>query len=175
MLKNSKQLKNLTLSAMFLAFGIVLPMFTSQIKEIGDTLLPMHLPVLLCGLICGAKYGALVGLLTPLMRGMFFSMPPIYPNAVWMACELAAYGFVIGFLYSKFKKQNVLAIYISLVISQLAGRIVWAVVKTILLTASGKVFTFAAFLTGGFIDAAPGIILQLILVPTIMMLVNRKK
>ena len=46
-------LKNLLLAAMFLAVGLVLPFFTGQIKEIGNMLLPMHLPVFLCALICG--------------------------------------------------------------------------------------------------------------------------
>ena len=55
-------LKNLVLSAMFLAIGIVLPFFTGQIPQIGKMLLPMHLPVFLCGLICGWQYGLAVGL-----------------------------------------------------------------------------------------------------------------
>ena len=45
-------LKNLVLSAMFIAIGIVLPFFTGQIPEVGKMLLPMHLPVFFCGLIC---------------------------------------------------------------------------------------------------------------------------
>ncbi|MBQ9997837.1 MAG: ECF transporter S component, partial [Clostridia bacterium] len=53
--------KRLILSAVFLSLGIVLPFLTGQIKEIGDTLLPMHIPVMLCGLICGWKYGLAVG------------------------------------------------------------------------------------------------------------------
>ena len=45
------RIQNMVLSAMFLGIGIVLPLLTGQIKEVGDTLLPMHLPVLLCGFI----------------------------------------------------------------------------------------------------------------------------
>ena len=66
-MKNSN-VKNLALSAMFIAIGQVLPFFTGQIPQIGNMLLPMHIPVLLCGLICGWKYGALVGFTTPLLR-----------------------------------------------------------------------------------------------------------
>jgi uncharacterized membrane protein len=87
---------------MFLALGIVLPFLTGQIKEIGDTLLPMHIPVMLCGLICGGKYGFAVGLVLPFLRSATVGMPPIYPNAVWMSAELATYGFMIGFLYFSF-------------------------------------------------------------------------
>ena len=56
---SKNKINNLLLAAMFLSIGFVLPMFTSQIKEIGDTLLPMHIPVMLCGLICGKRYGFL--------------------------------------------------------------------------------------------------------------------
>ena len=41
------KLKNLVLTAMFLAIGLVLPFLTGQIKEIGNMLLPMHIPVFL--------------------------------------------------------------------------------------------------------------------------------
>ena len=54
-----KTTKKLTLSAMFIAVGMVLPLLTGQIQQIGSTFLPMHLPVILCGLICGWQYGAL--------------------------------------------------------------------------------------------------------------------
>jgi predicted membrane protein len=92
--------KTLVLAAMFLALGMVLPSITGSIKEIGDSLLPLHLVVMLCGVICGWKYALPVGLMLPFLRSVFFGMPPIYPNAVWMALELATYGFVIGFLFS---------------------------------------------------------------------------
>ena len=52
LMKNSNIVK-LALSSLFLSIGLFLPLLTSQIKEIGDTLLPMHIPIMLCGLICG--------------------------------------------------------------------------------------------------------------------------
>ena len=109
----------------------------------------------------------------PFLRSAIFGMPPIYPNAVWMALELAAYGCVIGLVYLLFKKKNLAAIYISLVSAMLAGRIVWGVAKVILLGIGGKSFTFAAFITGGFVDALPGILIQLILIPVIMKLLDK--
>lgn len=165
-------LKKITQSAMFLVLGIVLPFFTSQIKEIGDTLLPMHIPVMLCGLICGRQYGLTVGFILPLLRGVTFSMPPVYPNAVWMAFELSAYGYVIGLMYQKGNNRKLGYLYLCLITSMISGRVVWAVVKAILLGLGGKTFTFGAFITGGVIDAIPGIILQLILIPSIMTILN---
>ena len=168
-MKNIK-LKKMTLSAMFLALGVVLPFFTGQIKEIGDSLLPMHIPVMLCGLICGAKYGLVTGAVLPILRSVAVGMPPLYPNAVWMSIELATYGFVVGFLYNSWHKKKLLWLYVSLVISMLCGRISWGIAKAVLLGVAGKAFTIQGFIVGGFVDAAPGIILQLVLIPTIIKL-----
>ena len=166
-------LKNTVLSALFLSIGMVLPLLTSQIKEIGDTLLPMHLPVMLCGLLCGPLYGLGVGAILPFFRSLVFSMPPMYPNAVWMAAELATYGFVIGFIYRKFKAKEILRIYISLILSMLSGRIAWGVVKALLLGLGGNSFTLAAFITGGFVDSLLGIVLQLILIPLLLTIIKK--
>ncbi len=166
------KLKRLLTAAMFLALGAVLPLFTMQIKEIGDSLLPMHLPVMLCGLICGAKYGCTIGLILPFFRSVCFGMPPLYPNAVWMALELATYGLVIGLVYAK-KQHSVGWLYVSLITAMLSGRVVWGISKAVLLGLKGSVFTFGAFITGGFADAALGIVLQLVLIPGVMAVFNR--
>ena len=162
--------KHTVLAAMFLSMGLILPLFTSQIKEIGDSLLPMHIPIMLCGLICGGNYGFITGLMLPFVRSMIFGMPPMYPNAVWMAAELAVYGLVIGITYKKSKK-----IYLSLIFAMLSGRIVWGIVKAILLWLRGSVFGFAMFISGGFVDALPGIIIQLILIPAIMRVIEKRR
>lgn len=171
----SSSIKKMILSAVFLALGMVLPLFTGQIKEIGDSLLPMHIPVMLCGLICGPVCGGFIGLVLPFLRSIIFSMPPIYPQAVWMAVELCAYGLVIGFMYLMLKKKSVLNVYISLITAMLAGRVVWGIAKAILLGVGGKAFTLEMFMIGGFIDAAPGILFQLILIPTVVTLVEKLK
>lgn len=160
------------ISAMFLALGMVLPFLTGQIKEVGDTLLPMHIPVMLCGLVCGYKYGFVVGLLLPFLRATTVGMPPIYPNAVWMSAELAVYGIVIGILYSSFHKKQMWWLYCCLIISMISGRMVWGVAKTILLGMAGKTFTIEAFIAGGVIDSLPGIILQFALVPVLAKLID---
>lgn len=170
-----EKLRKMILSAIFLCVGIVLPVFTMQIKEIGDSLLPMHLPVMLCGLICGKYYGLTVGLILPFFRSVLFSMPPLYPNAIWMSAELCAYGFIIGLVFSFFKNKDTLAVYISLISSMIAGRIIWGVTKAVLLGIGGKTFTVIAFLTGGFVDSALGILLQLVLIPFIINIIKRLK
>lgn len=169
----NKSIVNLCLAAMFLAVGLILPMFTGQIPQIGNMLLPMHIPVLLCGLICGWKYGLAVGFITPLMRSVLFGVPVIYPTAVAMAFELMTYGFVIGFLYEKSRWQCVRALYRCMFTAMLSGRIVWGIVEMLLLGVGNGGFTLQAFLGAAFFNAIPGIVLQLIAIPAIMTALNR--
>ncbi len=168
-----KPILNLTLSAMFMAVGLVLPFLTGQIKQIGSMLLPMHIPVFLCGLICGWQYGLIVGFILPILRSMLFGMPILFPTGIAMAFELATYGAVIGWLYSHSRWQCVIALYRCMIMAMLAGRLVWGVVQVVLLGINGNGFTWKMFITGALLNAIPGIILQLILIPAIMVALNR--
>lgn len=166
-----KSTKKLTLAAVFLALGLILPFFTGQIQEIGNKLLPMHIPVMLCGIVCGWKYGLLVGFITPLLRSFLFSMPiPI--KAVGMAFELATYGFIIGILYYRLVHKK-FRIYISLLTAMIAGRIVWGIVSIIIYGITESAFTWQMFLGGALLNAIPGIILQLVLIPTLMIALEK--
>ena len=167
-----RQTKKLVLAALFMAFGIVLPFFTGQIKQVGNMLLPMHIPVLLCGFICGWQYGLAVGLVTPLLRSVMFGMPPIMPTATGMAVELAVYGVVTGILYAKLPKK-IPYIYVSLLGAMAAGRAVWGIVSIALYGIAGSVFSVQIFLSGALFNAIPGIILQLVLIPVIIIALKR--
>ncbi len=169
----NKTTKNLALSAMFLALGMALPFLTGQIKEIGNMLLPMHIPILLCGLICGWPWGAAVGLVLPLLRSVIFGMPPLFPTAVAMAPELLTYGLVAGLVYGLFRRQNLAALYCALLTAMVAGRLVWGAVMLLLLGVQGGAFTWEAFFAGAVGNAVPGIILQLVLIPLIMAALDR--
>lgn len=169
----NKKLYSFVLSAMFLSLGLVLPFLTGQIPEIGNMLLPMHIPVMLCGLICGWKYGLSVGFIVPLLRSLIFMRPVFYPNAVAMAFELAAYGLIIGLVYHSSKWQCIRSLYRALIASMLGGRLVWGAVQMILLGVGKNGFTVSAFLSGAFLTAIPGIVLQLILIPAIMLALHR--
>lgn len=166
--------KKIILSGLFLALGILLPFLTGQIPKFGNMLLPMHIPVLLCGMLCGWHWGLLIGFILPIARSFLVGMPVLYPTAISMAFELASYGFISGFLYSRLTKK-ISTLYISLVSAMLGGRIVWAIAQTILLGAGGKAFTFAMFISGAFVNATIGIILQLIFIPVIVRIADRNK
>lgn len=169
-----KTVYHLTLSAMFLALCIILPFITGGVPQIGNAISPMHIPVLICGFVCGWQYGAAVGFIAPLMRSLLFSMPPMYPIAVSMAFELAAYGLLCGLLYKAFPKKNVY-IYPALIISMLGGRAVWGIARYIMAGLSGSEFSMAMFVAGAFTQAVPAIICHILLVPPVVMAFKKTK
>lgn len=169
---NKFSTKNIALSGLFIALGIVLPFLTGQIPNIGRMLLPMHIPVLLCGFVCGWPFGLIVGFVTPLLRSVMFGMPPLFPTAVAMSFELVAYGLTAGLFY-KYSKKNTLSTYITLLLSMICGRIVWGIVSLVLYGLSGTAFTWQMFAAGAFINAIPGIILQIVIIPPIIIALKR--
>lgn len=165
----------MTLSAMFLALALVLPFVTGQLPQMGMAFLPMHLPVLLCGFLCGWPWGLIVGLIAPLLRSVLFGMPPMMPTALAMAFELAAYGAFSGLFYALLPKKPA-SVYIALVLSMLLGRAVWGLVSLALYGLFlGNAFTVAMFVAGAFVNAWPGIVVQLVLVPLIILALERAR
>lgn len=160
------------LSAMFLALALVLPLLTGQIPQIGRALCPMHLPVLLCGFFCGPWYALATGFIAPLLRFLIFGMPPIIPSGIAMCFELATYGFTAGLLYNILPKKRQY-IYISLAGAMLSGRVIWGVARTVLYGLGKAEFGFALFIAGAFTDALPGIVLQIVLIPVLIMILNK--
>ena len=169
---SSLQIRKLTYAALFLALAMVLPFITGQIPEIGKSLCPMHIPALLCGFLCGWPWGLAVGFIAPLLRSVVFGMPAMFPGAVAMAFELAVYGGLAGLLYRLLPRKK-RSVYVALVAAMLAGRVVWGAVRLILAGLSGTGFTWAMFLAGAVTTAVPGIILQLVLIPVLVLVLER--
>ncbi|MBE6662315.1 MAG: ECF transporter S component [Ruminococcaceae bacterium] len=162
-------------AALFLALAYVMPYLTGQVPQIGAMLCPMHLPVLLCGFLCGWPWGLAVGLVAPLLRSMLTGgFPPMFPTAVCMALELAAYGAITGLMHRLLPRKRSF-IYCSLLTAMIVGRMVWGAAMFVCLGASGGSFGFSAFLAGAFTNAMPGILVQLVLVPVLVMLLDRPK
>jgi len=172
MTTSATKIKQLVLAGLFLALGLILPFATAQIPEIGNKLLPMHIPILLCGFLCGAHFGLLVGFITPLLRSMLFGMPIMFPMAVSMAFELATYGFLAGLLYHLLPRKSI-SIYMTLILSMLCGRVVWGAVSFLLFGFMGTAFTLELFVAGAFFNAIPGIVIQLLLIPILVLAIER--
>ena len=162
----------MTYAALYLAIAMVLPFVTGQIPEVGSMLCPMHIPALLCGFMCGWPWGLAVGFIAPPLRSVIFGMPVMFPTAVAMAFELAVYGGMSGLLYRLLprRKRNT---YIVLIISMIAGRVVWGIARVILAGLSGSSFTWALFIAGAVTNAIPGIIMHLVLIPVLVIAMDR--
>lgn len=169
---NHNHMKRLVLSALFLSLSYVLPFLTGNIPQVGSMLLPMHIPVLLCGFLCGAPWGFGVGIIAPVMRSLLTGgFPPMFPTAIAMSAELATYGLISGLL-SRHLPRKPAGTYAALVCAMVCGRVVWGIVTALLLI-NGDGFSFAAFVAGAFTNAVPGIILQLVIIPPIVLALSR--
>ena len=167
-------LMKMILAAFFLALSYVMPFVTGQIPEIGAMLCPLHIPVLLCGFICGWPWGLAVGFIAPLLRSFVTGMPPLFPTAVCMAFELAAYGLVAGLMHKILPRKKPY-IYLSLLTAMIIGRVVWGCAMFICLGVTGGSFTLAAFISGAFTNAITGILVQIILIPVLVMALEHPK
>ena len=165
MKKNST--KKMVYAAICVALGVVLPIAFHSVQNARSIFLPMHIPVLLCGLLCGPWYGLVCGILAPVLSSTLTGMPPaaILPS---MVVELAVYGLVAG-LMKKATKNNI----ISLIVAMLAGRVVSGLAKAFIFNAGS--YSLKAWVTGSFVTALPGIIIQLILIPVIMIALEKAK
>ncbi|MBE5785465.1 MAG: ECF transporter S component [Clostridiales bacterium] len=168
----SSHIHRLVAAALFLAIALVLPFLTGQIPEIGNMLCPMHIPVLLCGFFCGWPWGLAIGFIAPLLRSVLFGMPAMFPQAVSMAFELACYGAVSGFLYAVLPKKKTF-IYVSLIGAMILGRLVWGAARFVFAGFDASAFGISAFWAGAVTSAIPGILLQIILIPLLVMAVHK--
>lgn len=171
MLKKSRVYK-MVFSALFLALALVLPFLTASSKTLGNALCPMHIPVILCGFFCGPLYGLFVGAIAPILRFFMFGMPPVVPIGIAMSFELAAYGFFSGLFYNLLPQKKI-NVYVSLIGSMLLGRLIWGAVQYVLMQFGKTQFSFGLFISGAFLNAIPGIVIQILFIP-ILVIVLRK-
>lgn len=154
-----------------IALCVVLPMIFHSIPNAGNIWLPMHIPVLLCGMICDWKFGLFCGIMGPIISSILTQMPPAaYLPA--MMLELAVYGMFSGLVSSKVHTgKQIPDLLFSLLISMILGRIVYGVVNALLFRAGN--YSFQAWITSSFITALPGILLQFILIPSVIITLQK--
>ena len=167
------RIRKMTYAAMFLAVAMVLPLITGQIPEIGEMLCPMHIPALLCGFMCGWPWGLAVGLIAPPLRSAVFGMPAMFPTAVVMAFELAAYGASAGIMYRILPRKK-WSVYAALLTAMVIGRLIWGLAHLAVAGLADRPFTAAAFLAGAVTTAIPGIIMHIVLIPVLVMMMERE-
>ena len=165
--------KKSIISAICIALCVVLPMAFHSVPNGGSIFCPMHIPVLLCGLICGWQFGLLCGRAGTLLSSLITGMPAVayLPN---MMIELAVYGLISGLLMKSVHTGKIYAdLYISLIAAMLAGRII-AGFAMALIFAAGK-YSLAAWTASYFVTALPGIIIQLLLIPSLVFALQKAR
>lgn len=167
----NRNTKKLVYSAMFLAIGVILPQAFHAIPDAGSVFLPMHIPVLLAGFVVGPWWGLAVGILTPILSHLIFHMPAamVLPG---MIGELAVYGLMTGLLSRRIRMTNATArIYVVLILSMLSGRVAAGLLNALIFRVGN--YSLPIWLTGSFVTALPGIIIQLILIPVVVMALRK--
>ncbi|OZV11469.1 ECF transporter S component [Tissierella sp. P1] len=166
----NKMIKSLVLSGVFIATGLVLPMAFHAIGGAGPVFLPMHIPVLIAGFFLELPFAAAVGILTPLLSSLLTGMPPFFPVLPYMILELATYGAIVSLLYRKSKVNVCMSLIISMICGRImAGAAVWVLATIFMVQLPSPV----VFVQGAIIKGIPGIIIQLILIPSIVLGVKR--
>ncbi|RCX17215.1 uncharacterized protein DUF3816 [Anaerobacterium chartisolvens] len=165
----NKSVKEIVMSGLFIAMGILLPIVFHAFG-MGSTFLPMHIPVLLAGFIVSLPFAIAAAVATPVLSSLLTGMPPAFPVLLYMVFELAAYGAVANLLYRKLK----LNAYIALIGSMIAGRIVCGAIVWILATFfMVQLPAPVLFIIGSITKSIPGIVIQLILIPPLILILAK--
>lgn len=135
---------------------------------LGETFLPMHLPILLVGLIAGPYAGAVSGLLGPLVSFGLTGMPSS-AMLPFMMIELCAYGLFAGLLRNV--KMPTIA---KVILAQIAGRAVRAAAILIAVYALGNKMNPAVIWTS-ITTGLFGLVLQWTFLPLIIYRVENMK
>lgn len=169
--KNTQSTQRMVLSALCIALCFVLPMLTGDNYQLNAALSPMHIPVFLCGYVCGPWWAAAVGFISPLFRSLTLGRPEIH-TALAMAFELASYGLCAGLFYQLLPKKP-WALYASLLISMVIGRIVSVLANTVICLLLGNQLTVTAYITNAFVTTLPGAALHMALIPPVVMALEK--
>lgn len=169
-MRQYQKMKKLTISAILMCFGIILPYFSSHMMGIpGTVFLPMHLPILLAGFLVGPLYGGMVGIITPILSSLFTGMPNFFPMLPIMIVELSCYGYFSGLFYQKCK----LPIYISLPLTMVIGRIGYGLSFFFLFCLYGSLKALTVW--SAIVTGLPGIVIQMIFIPLLLGIVQKKE
>ncbi len=161
--------RQLTYTALFAALGIVVPQAFHMIggPAIGAILLPMHIPVLVGAMLLGPFSGMVIAMISVLV-GALLGMPPM-PIAIFMFFELSVYGLVAGVLF----KQRKYHVYLSLIVAMIAGRLTQILVIQVFLKLFSATLPPVFGTLAMFGLSIPGMMVQLILVPMLVIFLQR--
>lgn len=175
-MKEMPSVKKASITALCIALCYVLPV-AFHAFAIGSAISPIHIPVFICGLICGPAYGAFCGISGPFVSFLLTGMPTI-TNMISMVPELVVYGLVSGVLMRIIHTRSIFVdLYGSLIPAMLLGRITGGLASALFYShlSSGEHYSFALWFAAYFAGTLPGILLQLIIIPTLILALMKAK
>jgi len=173
-----KLMREILIGALFAALGVIVPILF-HLVGLGRVFLPMHLPILAAGFFVSPIVAAATGFVTPWVSSFLTGMPPL-PTAVLMSLELPVLAGIASLCYRALRGRvhesrwigKIIAVWSSTVIAVVArvavDLLLLAKVVAPLLQLPVGSFGLAAVLAG-----APGIVLQLTVVPAIVLAIER--
>ncbi|NLK43159.1 MAG: ECF transporter S component [Tissierellia bacterium] len=163
-MKDRNHVRNLVISGLLLALGLIIPYIFHSSGIAGNIFLPMHIPVLIGGFLLPPQFALLLGILTPIINSLITGMPSFFPIAIIMVFELGTYGLLASVLYFKLRLPTVIA----LILSMLGGRIIAGLVVFILAIFFAIPLEPITYIIGAITAGIPGIVIQLILIPILI-------
>lgn len=163
--------KEMIYSSILIAIGIVLPMIFHALGGAGKVFLPMHLSVIIAGYLLSPAFAILVGILTPIFSSLLTGMPVIYPILPIMVLELLTYSGIISLILRRKKKS----VFITLILAMVSGRLMAGFMVYLLTITMGLKISPMMYLKGAIVTGLPGILIQLILIPSIIYALEKTK
>lgn len=158
--------KQSIVTAVCLALCVVLPMAFHAIPRGGEIYDPMFFPIMVCGLSCDWGFGLLCGIAGPVLSTLFTGMPPV-ADLPTMVVQGAFCGLLCGLMMLWVHTRSAYAdLYIAIVVAIVVGSVAAGAVKA-LIFAAGK-YSIRMWAMGYFVKCLPGLIIQLVLVPSII-------
>jgi len=158
--------KQITLTALFVTLGVVLPLVFHQFALAGRIFSPMHIPVFLAGIFVGPVSGLIVGLLCPVLSFLLTGMPPPYAVPL-MSLELPTYGVAVGILIKLIRLP-----ILSLLAAMILGRLAFALGLFVLGLFLSLPYGPKEFINVSVVTGLPGIAVQLILIPLLVEMIK---
>jgi len=155
-----ERLRAMVISAVMAALGLTLPVAFHAVG-LGNKFLPMLLPLLLNGFLVPLPWAVLTGVLVPLISALTTGMPPLYPP---VAAVMMAEGAVLGGVAASLRRGG--RVWLPLIAAVALDRtaaftLTWALAKIFSLPPA--VASWAML-----IQSAPGVALQLAVVPLVL-------
>lgn len=164
---STRKAKYIIGTILFSGLGIAIPRIFHLLigSSAGVTFLPMHLMVLIAALTFGITSASVVAGSSVIFSYLLTGMPAI-DRMPYMLIELLIYGILLGLFNKRFNS------YVSLVVTMIIGRILYAGVLYISVNLLG--FNgYGISVMQSVISGIPGIIIQLLAVPFLAMVVKK--